>query len=261
MDLEWTTDESKRVYTVTTDMAAYNEEGLLRPESYAKLMAQVVEQHLEDVTGSVPWMIEQFNVSWALLSNHFYVKRHPKQNETLTVHTWCSDIKSMFFMRDIIFLDKDGEEVFGAASTSVLIDLAERAMLKSGPVYDRMIYEKGPKLYPDKVKLKTKGYDFESIGEVVVEPSWLDPLGHMNNLRYYEVLYNYISEEARAKYGKATDFEMHFQQEMGVGESILLERCETEEEAVLCGYKKEQDGTAGHLSFAARIRFGDWYRG
>jgi len=251
------TDEQRREYTITTTMPLYNEQGLLRLEGYMTLFNNVVEEHLPNVTCSIPSMIERWNVSWALLSNHIYINRVPEQNEVLTAHTWCSEIKRMFFMRDIEFTDADGEVVFGGATTSALVDLAKREMLTSGEVYDAMVFENGPKYYPDRVKLQTRGYDLEPIGSVTVQPSWLDPLGHMNNTRYPEVFYNNVSEETRAKYARLKDFEIHWQQEMNLGEEILLQLCETDTEAVMCGYKKEADGKPGHLAFAGKMVFGE----
>ena len=249
------TREQTFTHTTTTEMMGYNEEQAFRPESYARFMGHIIEIHLAEASMAIPEMMERYNVSWALLSEHFYINRHPKMGETLTIKTWASGMRSMLFLRDFVCYDQEGEVVFGAANTSAIYDLEARKMLKSGPIFDKFQFPIGENLYKDKVKMPLRGYELEDIGTFVVPPSYLDSLGHMNNTRYAEVLYNYASDENRAKVDDLCELELHFQQELSLREEMILRRFESEKETVMAGYKKNEDGTAGHLAFAGKMVF------
>lgn len=249
--------EQEFTYRVLADMPGFNEQRFLRPETYCRLAGDVIEEHLGNVTGSIPYMIEHYGVSWALIAIHFYIFRQVEQDEPLIAHTWCSGIRSAFFLRDVMFWDEQERPVFGVGTTSVLIDLEKRAMMKDGRAYDDMKFEVGERLFKNQVKMRTKGLDLADCGSVIVEPSWLDSMGHMNNTRYAEVFYNHCSQTARSRLGEMTELEVHFQQEMNVGEEILLTSWEDEGQAVMEGHKKNEDGTPGHLAFASRIKFGE----
>ena len=84
-----------------------------------------------------------------------------------------------------------------------------------------------------------------------VRPSWIDGLGHVNNERYGEFVYDALNAEERSRLSALKRLDIWFKTELTEGESFAMERAETGEAVILRGIIQP----AGRESFLMKLTF------
>ena len=230
------------------DTAAQNENHDVTLSALQRIIVTASEEHLKSLKLDVPKLMSKFNVSWILLSLNIKIKSKIKSGELLSVKTWHTNKKGAYYRRDFEILHEDGSLAAVAATFSSIFDMETRRICTNGEVL-RLVEElgEGKELFSANPRLRIKPEELSVVMTQKVMPSWIDSLGHVNNLRYGDLITDALPEETRANLGNLSGYEVGFTGELRLGESVEL--CLKEENGeILAAGIRSSDGKAAFLS-------------
>lgn len=245
-------DEQEYWYPVEISISMMNEKEVLTPGAYQQLAMQVIEQHLFNIEMDEQRLIEQDNVAWVLMSMSFELRRQIRSRERLTARTWNSGGNRLLFRRELVFYDERGEIVLTGATFSTLLDLSRRRVCTDPEMIARFALPAGEQLMQASDRLRLKTPDCDPVETLTVRPSWIDGVGHVNNCRYGEFVYDALTDAQRAQMAHLKRLELYFVNETKLGEQLVLHRIDEPQGAIV---------TATHPgamrpSFAGKVVFG-----
>lgn len=141
-----------------------------------------------------------------------------------TRHTWR---KGVLYRRDFEICGEDGERIAVAATFSSLFDIAKRHIVLDRHIYEEVSLPEKSELFEAESKSAVNG-DFTKTEEVAVRPCWIDALGHVNNFRYGELVFDTIPEEYAGRLDGLKRLEIFFTGELRLGEKAVLEYASSE---------------------------------
>lgn len=171
--------------------------------------------------------MDSMNLGWILTRLKVEFTRLPRVGEKLTIETWPTPNRHLFFPRSHVFRDESGVQIGCANSLWTTMNLTERRVAKSDFVISRM---------PDNRDLApaagmpatVKPLDGEpAVGAVISHFSDLDTNGHVNNTRYMDWCMNALGLEL-LRDRCLTAFDINF-------DSEIMPGCEIHTELTLAG--------------------------
>ena len=142
--------------------------------------------------------LEYQNLAWVLFKMDLQIDRYPDIGEEVTVQTFTKGSKFKFFPRYYIVFDENGNQLCKAASLWMLMDKAKRTTVSSkecGIVLPDEDYE-----IPLKVSTISKKVLHSPVSGLYTPLySDIDINGHVNNVRYADILCNTIGFEVLKK--------------------------------------------------------------
>jgi len=127
------------------------------------------------------------NIDWVITRMAVEIKRLPKCNEEIVVHTYPGKDMAMLYPRYFFVTDANNEVIIRSSSVWALIDNVSRKV-----IVDREVISKLPEEYhesqmelPERIVIPT---DSRFIEKRTIHYSDLDFNSHMNNVRYVELL-------------------------------------------------------------------------
>lgn len=164
----------------------------------------------------------RLNLGWVLSRLKVEFTRLPRVGETLTIETWPTPNRHLFFPRSHVFRDASGAPIGCANSLWATMNLTERRVEKNDFAISRM---------PDNRDLPPAAGmpatvkplpGAPCVGSIVPGFSDLDPNGHVNNTRYMEWCMNALGLDVlRDKC--LTAFDVNFDSEIMPGCAIHTE--------------------------------------
>ncbi len=82
----------------------------------------------------------------------------------------------------------------------------------------------GEKLTHGESRIKFNPEGFTLAEELKIRPSWIDAVGHVNNARYFEMVYDALSDCEQSRMAELKRLEAYFISELHKGESVTLNR-------------------------------------
>lgn len=220
-------DEKQYVYPEQIDVAMYDGAGAFFPSSYQKLMTRAAEKHLEAIELDVPRLMKKYGVSWVLLSLSLELKRPLLPTEQLFVRTWATGQHGPVYRREIALYDEKRETVAVGTTFSVVFDLATRHICTDRAVLADLNLPEGEKLLQADSRFTAKP-DFVEVEQRTARPSWQDGLGHVNNGRYGEIVYDALTgSEQQALHGLKR-LDVWFLAEMRPGQRFSVQKASSE---------------------------------
>ena len=131
-------------------------------------------------------LLDEFGLVWVISRVKVQMNRLPRYGETITVETYPTSQRLLFYPRSHLFRDASGEAIGSANSLWVLLDVNERKIVKSDEVTARM---------PDNRELKPavgmpatiRRLDAEALTNILLPQfSEFDLNQHVNNTRYLD---------------------------------------------------------------------------
>lgn len=231
--------ELEKEYYFRVDTAAQNENHAITLSALQRAIVTASEEHLKNIGLDVPKLMSEYGVSWILLSLTVEINDKIRSGELLSVRTWHTNKKGVYYRRDFEIRHEDGTLAANAATFSSIFDMESRRLCTNEKVLE-LVDElgEGKELFEAAPRIRIKPEELPPVMSQKVMPSWIDSLGHTNNFRYGDLITDALSDEARAKIGSLSRFELGFTGELRLGESVEL-RC-----------KENGDGSV----FAAGIR-------
>ena len=127
------------------------------------------------------------NIDWVITRMAVEIKRLPKCNEEIVVHTYPGKDMAMLYPRYFFVTDANNRVIIRSSSVWALIDNVSRKV-----IVDREVISKLPEEYhesqmelPERIVIPT---DSRFIEKRTIHYSDLDFNSHMNNVRYVELL-------------------------------------------------------------------------
>ncbi len=240
--------ELEKTYTFRVDTGALNENKTLTLSALQRIIVTVSEEHLENIGLDVPFLMKEFGVSWILLSLSAVIKDPIHAGERLSVRTWHTNKKGPYYRRDIEIRHEDGSVAAVAATFSSIFDMESRRLCSNEKVLAAVDeLGEGKELFVASPRLRIKPEELSPVMTQNVMPSWIDSLGHTNNLRYGDLITDALPAETRANLGNLSRFELGFTGELRLGESVEL-RLKEENGEVLSAGIRSSDGKPAFLS-------------
>lgn len=236
-------------YPLYLSNSFFNEDQILRPDGYQRLLIQLSDLHRSKSTFDPPALIERYGASWVLLSLSLQIHRHIFPGEKICAQTWDTWQQGILFRREAALYGQDGTLAFSAAFFHTLMDLDTRRISQDKELYAMLRQPEGPELLAAGSRIPFQPGIGEEVGTRQVMPSWLDYMGHMNNIRYGEVLYDCLDIDQRKKLCRLSRLELYFLRELRLHDRFTLYAND-------CGDSLEISATCGHISaFGARALF------
>lgn len=246
--------EPEKTYTFRVDTGAVNENKALTLSALQRIIVTVSEEHLENIGLDVPKLMREFGVSWVLLSLSAEIKDKIRAGERLSVRTWHTNKKGPYYRRDIEICHEDGSLAAVAATFSSIFDMKTRRLCSNEKVLAAVEeLGEGKELFDANPKIRIKPEELSPVMTREIMPSWIDSLGHTNNLRYGDLITDSLPEETRAKLGELSRFELGFTGELRLGESAELRIKEENGEVLAAGIRS----TDGKPAFLAKLSFNE----
>lgn len=240
--------ELEKTYHFRVDTGAQNENHVLTLSALQRIIVTVSEEHLKNIGLDVPFLMKEYGVSWILLSLSAKITDPVRPGELLSVRTWHTNKKGLYYRRDIEIRHEDGSLAAVAATFSSIFDMNTRRLCTNEKVLEKVEeLGEGKELFEANPRIRIKPEELEPVLDLSVMPSWIDALGHVNNLRYGDLITDALWEETRAKLGKLSRFELGFTGELRLGESVELRLLEKDGSVLAAGIRSS-DGKAAFLS-------------
>jgi len=166
--------------------------------------------------------MDSLNLGWILSRLKVEFTRLPRTGETLTIETWPTPNRHLFFPRSHVFRDASGAQIGCANSLWTTMNLTDRRVEKSDFVISRM--PDNSDLAPSAgMPATVKPVNGEPVvGKVISQFTDLDTNGHVNNTRYMDWCMNALGLDALRE-RCLTTFDVNFDSEILPGSEIRTE--------------------------------------
>lgn len=235
-------------YKISLPNGELNESSFCKLAGYHELICAAAEYELERCGQSVTDTIKD-GFAWALTSITLDVYIPVDNCYELCCQTWISPAPAPYSRREVSAEGSDGRTRFDASLFFVPLNIADRHIDRTVPLYDCERFNAGEALIKDAVHKHTEPKDYADTYPRAVMPSDIDALGHMNNCRYGALVYDAITRDERTVFSKPFRYIIDFRRQLTEGSAVTVAKC-AENGAI---YVK---GTAesGRVSFSASVR-------
>lgn len=149
-----------------------------------------------------------------------------------------------------MILDEAGETAAVGATFSALIDMNTHRLMMDKTFLSRFDLAEGEKLLAADKRFQER-YEYAAVEERLVRPSFIDGLGHVNNERYGEFVYDALTKEERSSIGSLKRMDIYFKAELTEGERFCMERAENGNAVILRGVHAAD----GREAFIVKLTF------
>lgn len=211
-------------------------QGEWRPGAILESMQETAGAHCAHL-GIGRSVTDGLGIVWVLSRAQVDMTRVPRMGETVTVETWPTPPRHLFYPRVNAFRDGDGNPIGTASSLWVLLDVASRRIVNSDAVLAHL---------PDNRDLPAgmPGMARALPGEAVVDsftPVYadFDLNGHVNNTRYLDWACNALGHGVMAR-ARVKSFCVSYDQEIRPGVAVRGELTRRGDEFAYCGFVGEK---------------------
>lgn len=204
--------ESKEKYIINIPFEYYNEDGFLKPQGYQNITDIIGDMHLKETDQQIGSLIAG-KYTWVILSLTAEVKKPINNLKPVYGKTWYSERRGPYFRREYQVEDELGNVLFVAASYSVLIDVEKRTVYRQKELPFTIFQETNNYLLEANPTFKANILNNNLISGVVYN-SDIDGIGHVNNLKYTEYVYNSFNSEKIKLLKAPFSIKLYFHKEM-----------------------------------------------
>lgn len=216
-------DEKSKSYIIEPLFEHFNENHDLKPFGYQYLVNSLANIHLKDTNqGAGELLLGKF--AWVLVSMSFEVEKEIKDIKNYVGKTWYTGRKGPYYRREFTITDDTGTLYLKGASHSILFDLTDRSVYRQKELPFKSFKEISEFVIDAEPRFKEEHYFTQMTKEIKVLNSYLDPIGHVNNLRYTEFVYNAFSGVEVENIGKISRFDFYFQNELKKDDVFIINK-------------------------------------
>lgn len=168
--------------------------GLLSPRALCAYLQEVAGRHAEQLGVSMERLGEG-GLAWVLRRLRLELRRGISERERLEVTTWPSGADGVLARREFELRDASGEAAGVASSQWVVVDVAARTVVRLPPA----VLALEPATRAATLTLDRRPLPSAELwalqAPVVVRRGDLDVVGHVNNTRYVEWLWESLPDE------------------------------------------------------------------
>lgn len=201
----------------------------LKPVSFMNLAQEAAGRHAVYLGFGYDDLIAS-NTAWVLSRMHIEFVDTPKWREEIILNTWHKGLDRLFFLRDFLLTDRQGNAKVKATTSWLVLNLETRRLvrdpklLEEGTVCTENVIEKPA----DKVQMP-KDAAPELVMEHKVAYSDVDMNGHTNNAMYMHWAMDAVDYEL-ASTRPVREFTINFNHETKTGDVVALYKVRHETE-------------------------------
>ena len=232
----------------------YNENGDFVLSAYQRMIMNMIEKHLDALGIGEKDLMEKYGISWVLLSTSIEIKRRLHPNDKLIGTTWHAGGRLPSFRRDFTFMDSSGEVVAIGSTVSVLFDnLTRKLCLDRSKLSVVNLQPYNPVSHTILRKVNF-AEDTLLVENRKVRPSMTDGIGHVNNTKYGDYVYDAMSLSERHRLSALKRIDTWFNHELREGEVFGIYKSSVDKNEV-CYYGIRMNDTKS--AFDMKVTFFD----
>lgn len=198
--------------------------GLLKPTAFMD-MAQEVAHWAAETLGFGYDSLHIHHTAWVLARMHVRFLRPVRWRDHVSIHTWHKGSNGLFYLRDFLLQDADGETAIAATSSWVVIDERTRKLVRPEELQHLLQVEQTDHAIAEPAAKLILPKEMETAGEHTVTSSEIDINGHTNNARYMAWAIDCLPPDEAVRPVKA--FCINFNKETIEGNLVQLHRLRT----------------------------------
>lgn len=167
-------------YTITCYEADANQ--LMRPTAMLDLMQEAANVNASTLGFGYDEMMNS-NTAWVLSRIHVKFNNTPKWRDEVNLKTWHKGVSKLFYLRDFILSDKEGNPMVLATTSWLIIDMNTRRLVRNSDLALSDIAIHAIETPADKVVIPVD-IEPELVRKHPVTWSEIDTNGHVNNVKY-----------------------------------------------------------------------------
>ena len=201
----------------------------LKPASFMDLAQEAANTHAAILGFGYDDLISS-RTAWILSRVNIHFLRTPLWRDEVTLSTWHKGLERLFFLRDFILTDKEGNECIKATSSWLVLNLDTRRLVRDPHLMDEgtTCSDNALEVPAGKVQMP-KDIEASFVMDHIVSYSDVDLLGHTNNAMYMHwamdaMDYSLVSDR------QVRELTVNFNHETKAGETVRIYRAEVERE-------------------------------
>ena len=167
-------------YTITCYEADANQ--LMRPTAMLDLMQEAANVNASTLGFGYDEMMNS-NTAWVLSRIHVKFNNTPKWRDEVNLKTWHKGVSKLFYLRDFILSDKEGNPMVLATTSWLIIDMNTRRLVRNSDLALCDTPMHAIETPADKVVVPVD-IEPELVRKHPVTWSEIDTNGHVNNVKY-----------------------------------------------------------------------------
>ena len=186
------------------------------------------------------------NIDWVITRMIVEIKRLPKCNETIYVHTYPGKDMAMLYPRYFFITDKDNDVIVRSSSIWALIDNTSRKVIVDRDVISKLPAEtrEDQLPLPEKISVPENSSFLENR---TIHYSDLDFNAHMNNVRYVELIMD-VHDSSFYKNHHVASISLNYMKEIKEKETVSVSTNASNPEIISVS-------TDNSLAFLGKISF------
>ena len=201
----------------------------LKPASFMDLAQEAANTHAAILGFGYDDLI-QSRTAWILSRVNIQFFKNPLWRDEVTLTTWHKGLERLFFLRDFILTDKEGNECIKATTSWLVLNLDTRRLVRDPKLMDEGTTCSDNALETPAAKVQMpKDKEAEFVMDHVVSYSDVDLLGHTNNAMYVHWSMDAL-DYSRTSGTPLKELTINFNHETKAGETVKLYRTEAEME-------------------------------
>ena len=169
-----------RDYTITCYEADANQ--LVRPTAMLDLMQEAANVNASTLGFGYDEMMNS-NTAWVLSRIHVKFNSTPRWRDEVNLKTWHKGVSKLFYLRDFILSDKEGNPMVLATTSWLIIDMNTRRLVRNNDLALSDTAMHAIETPADKVVVPVD-IEPELVRKHPVTWSEIDTNGHVNNVKY-----------------------------------------------------------------------------
>ena len=167
-------------YTITCYEADANK--LMRPTAMLDLMQEAANVNASTLGFGYDEMMNS-NIAWVLSRIHVKFNSTPRWRDEVNLKTWHKGVSKLFYLRDFILSDKEGNPMVLATTSWLIIDMNTRRLVRNSDLALSDTAMHAIETPADKVVVPVD-IEPELVRKHPVTWSEIDTNGHVNNVKY-----------------------------------------------------------------------------
>ncbi len=201
----------------------------LKPASFMNYAQEAAGNHAVYLGFGYDDLIKT-NTAWIISRMHIQFIDTPKWREEMTLTTWHKGLNRLFYLRDFIMTDSQGNARVKATTSWLVLNLETRRLVRDpGLMEEGTVNAENVIETPADKVVMPKDVDAEFVMEHKVAYSDVDMNAHANNAMYMQWAMDAVGYELAASY-PVREFTINFNHETKAGDNVSMYRVVVEKE-------------------------------
>lgn len=243
------------IHSIDHTIACYEADAnkMMRPTAMLDMMQEAANTNASSLGFGYDELIAT-NTAWVLSRIHLRFNRYPQWRDKVNLKTWHKGIAKLFYLRDFILSDSNGDTLAVATSSWLIIDLNTRRLVRNSDLAsspEKCTKEDAIAEPANKVVLPVD-IEPELVRKHPVTWSEIDTNGHVNNVDYVVWAIDAVKTED-IKEHQLKELLINYDAEVMPGDVVKISRVRIENEEGITYYITGR--VADKQNFAVKLTF------